>query len=90
MFELDFPTKEEIMDIKDLQVSGDPEAIEWAEKAIKAMIGCREPEQFMRFMANLVEEIKTGEYDPDELTERMKDEDSIRWLMEKWYTERKD
>ncbi len=90
MPELDFPTKEETMDIKDLQISGEPNSIEWAQKAITAMIGCREPESFLRFMANLVEEIKSGEYDPDELAERMKDEDSIRWLMEKWYTERKD
>lgn len=70
--------------VQQFTVSGPEEDIQWVGEAITAMQGCNEPQSFAKWAANLVEEIKSGMYDPDELTERMRSDQTLLWLKEKW------
>ncbi len=75
--------------VNNFTVTGEASEIQWAQDAIVAMQGCKEPQSFIRWAANLVEELKSGQYDPDELTTRTKGDPKLGWLMERWNSERR-
>ncbi len=74
--------------VQNFTVTGEAGDIQWAQDAIVAMQGCKEPQQFTKFVANMVEIIKAGDETPGDLWLLTKNF-PLEWLKERWPSERR-